>query len=52
MAWLLVPDGLIYSDVSAQPTLEIPENYMWKRKYPASGSFVDENALLVSVVNE
>ncbi len=56
--WLLVPDGLvwvfqkllIYWDLHMQPSLEITENGPKKRKYPVSGSCVDENALLISEV--
>ncbi len=58
MEWLLVPDGLvwvfqkllIYWDFHAQPSLGFKENDPKKRKYPVSGSCVDENALLMSEV--
>ncbi len=56
MEWLLVPDGLvwvfqkllIYWDFHLQPSLGFTENGLKKRKYPVSGSCVDENALLMS----
>ncbi len=56
--WLLVPDGLvwvfqkllIYWDFHTQPSLGFTENGLKKRKYPVSGSCVDENALLMSEV--
>ncbi len=56
--WLLVPDSLvwvfqkllIYWDFHAQPSLGFTENGPKKRKYPVSGSCVDENALLMSEV--
>ncbi len=59
MEWLLVPDGLvwvfqkllIYWDFNAQPSLGFTENGPEKRKYPVSGSCVDENALLMSEEN-
>ncbi len=41
---------LIYWDFHTQPSLEITENGQKKRKYPASGSCVDENVLLMSEV--
>ncbi len=41
---------LIYWDFHAQPSLEFTENGQKKRKYPMSGSCVDENALLMSEV--
>ncbi len=41
---------LIYWDFHAQPSLEFTENGPKKRKYPVSGSCVDENALLMSEV--
>ncbi len=55
----LVPDGLvwvfqkllIYWDFHAQPSLGFTENGLKKRKYPVSGSCVDENALLMSEEN-
>ncbi len=58
MEWLLVPDGLvwvfqkllIYWDFHTQPSLGFTENSPKKRKYPVSGSCVDENALLVTEV--
>ncbi len=56
MEWLLVPDGLvwvfqkllIYWDFHTQPSLGFTENGPKNRKYPVSGSCVDENALLMS----
>ncbi len=58
MEWLLVPEGLvwvfqkllIYWDFHTQPSLGFTENGPKKRKYPVSGSCVDENALLMSEV--
>ncbi len=58
LEWLLVPDGLvwvfekllIYWDFYAQQSLAITKNGPKKRKYPVSGSCVDENALLMSEV--
>ncbi len=58
VGWLLVPDGLvwvfhkllIYWDFHTQPSLGFTENGPKKRKYPVSGSCVDENALLMSEV--
>ncbi len=58
MEWLLLPGGLIrvfqklliYWDFQAQPSPEFTENGPKKRKYPVSGSCVDENALLMSEV--
>ncbi len=58
MEGLLVPDGLvwvfqkllIYWLFHAQPSLGFTENGPIKRKYPVSGSCVDENALLKSEV--
>ncbi len=55
---VVVPDGLvwvfqkllIYCDFHAQPSLGFTENGPIKRKYPASGSCVDENVLLMSEV--
>ncbi len=52
--WLLVPDGpvwvfqklLIYWDFHAQPSLGFTENGLKKRKYPVSGSCVDEKCLV------
>ncbi len=41
---------LIYLDFYAQPSLGFTENGPKKRKYPVSGSCVDENALLMSEV--
>ncbi len=41
---------LIYWDFHAQPSLGFTENGPKKRKYPVSGSCVDENALLMSEV--
>ncbi len=56
--WLLVPDGicvfqklLIYWDFHAEPSLGFTENGPEERKYPVSGSCVDENALLMSEEN-
>ncbi len=54
-----MPDGLvwvfhkllIYWDLHTQPSLEFTENGPKKRKYPVSGSCVDENALLMSEEN-
>ncbi len=51
-----LPDGLvwvyqkllIYWDFHAQPSLGFTEYGLKKRKYPVSGSCVDENALLMS----
>ncbi len=56
--WLLVQDRLvlvfkkllIYLDFHPQPSLGFTENGTKKRKYPVSGSCVDENALLMSEV--
>ncbi len=39
---------LIYWDFHEQPSLGFTENGLKKRKYPVSGSCVDENALLIS----
>ncbi len=58
MEWLLVSGELvwvfqkmlIYLDFYAQPSLGFTENGPKKRKYPVSGSCVDENALLMSEV--
>ncbi len=41
---------LIYWDFHTQPSLGFTESGPKKRKYPASGSCVDENALLMSEV--
>ncbi len=41
---------LIYWDFHTQPSLGFTENGLKKRKYPVSGSCVDENALLMSEV--
>ena len=41
---------LIYWDFHTQPSLGFTENGPKKRKYPMSGSCVDENALLMSEV--
>ncbi len=57
--WLLVPDGLvwvfqkllIYWDFHTQLSLGFTENGLKKRKYPVSGSCVDDNALLMSEEN-
>ncbi len=38
---------LIYWDFHTQPSLGFTDNGQKKRKYPVSGSFVDQNALLV-----
>ncbi len=56
--WLLVPDRLvsvfhkllIYWDFHTQSSLGFTENGPKKRKYPVSGSCMDENALLMSEV--
>ncbi len=56
---LLVPDELVWIfkkllicwDFHAQPSLGFTENGPKKRKYPVSGSCVDENALLMSEEN-
>ncbi len=53
-----MPDGLvwvfqkllIYWDFHTQPSLGFTENGPKKRKYPESGSCVEENALLISEV--
>ncbi len=53
MEWLLVADGLVWVfkkllinwDFYAQPFLGFTENGPKKRKYPVSGSSVDENVL-------
>ncbi len=58
MVQLLVLDGLvwvfqkllIYWDFHAQPSLVFTESGRKKRKYPVSGSCVDENELLMSEV--
>ncbi len=58
MEWLLVSDELvwvfqkllIYWDLHTQPSLGFTENDPKKRKYPVSGSCVDENASLMSEV--
>ena len=58
VGWLLVPDGpvrvfqklLIYWDFHAQPSLGVTEKGQKKIKYPVSGSFVQEKALLLSEV--
>ncbi len=42
---------LIYWDFHAQPSLGFTENGPKNRKYPVSGSCVDENALLMSEEN-
>ncbi len=55
MEWLLVSDRLvwvfqkqlIYWDFHTQPSLGLTENGPKKRKYPVSGSCMDENALLI-----
>ncbi len=39
---------LIYWDFHAQPSLGFTENGLKKRKYPVSGSCVDDNALMMS----
>ncbi len=41
-------EQLIYRDFHVQPSLGFTENSQKKRKCPVSGSFVDENALLMS----
>ncbi len=43
---------LIYLDFYTQPSLGFTENGPKKRKYPVSGSCVDENALLMSKVRD
>ncbi len=56
--WLLMPEGwseyfqklLIYWDFTHNPSLVFTENGLKQRKYPVSGSCVDENALLMSEV--
>ncbi len=49
--WLLIFQNLlIYWDFHTQPSLGFAENGPKKRKYPVSGSCVDENALLISEV--
>ncbi len=50
-AGLSISKLLIYWDYYAQPSLGFPENGPKKRKYPVSGSCVDENALLRSEEN-
>ncbi len=40
----------LYWDFHAQPSLGFTENGPKKRKYPVSGSCVDENVLLMSEV--
>ncbi len=47
-AGLIFQKLLIYWDFHAQPSLGFTENGLKKRKYPVSGSCVDENALLMS----
>ncbi len=42
---------LIYWDFHTQPSLRFTENVLKKRKYPVSGSCVDENVLLRSEEN-
>ncbi len=49
-AGLSISKPLIYWDFHAQPSLGFTENGPKKRKYPVSGSCVDENALLMSEV--
>ncbi len=41
-----------YRDLHTQPSLEFTENGPKKRKYPVSGSCMDENVLLMSEVRE
>ncbi len=50
-AGLSISKLLIYWDFHAQPSLGFTENGPKKRKYPVSGSCVDENALLMSEEN-
>ncbi len=47
---LSISKMLIYLYFHTQPSLELTENDLKKRKYPVSGSCEDENALLVSEV--
>ncbi len=55
MEWLLVSDGLVRVfqklligwDFHIQPSLGFTENGSKKKKYPVSGSCVDENALMM-----
>ncbi len=49
-AGLSIKKLLIYWDFHTQPSLGFTENGPKKRKYPVSGSCVDENALLMSEV--
>ncbi len=42
--------NMIYWDFHTQPSLGFTENGLKKKKYPVSGSCVDENALLMSEV--
>ena len=49
-AGLSISKLLIYWDFHTQPSLGFTENGPKKRKYPVSGSCVDENALLMSEV--
>ncbi len=49
LAWV-IQKLLIYWDFHAQPYLGFIENGLKNRKYPVSGSCVDENALLMSEV--
>ncbi len=47
---LSISQTAIYWDFHTQPSLGFTENGLKKRKYPAGGSCVDENALLMSEV--
>ncbi len=49
-AGLSISKLLIYWDFHTQPSLGFTENGPKKRKYPVSGSCVDENGLLMSEV--
>ncbi len=49
LVWVL-KKLLIYWDFQTQPSLEFTENAPKNRKYPESGSCVEENALLMSEV--
>ncbi len=50
-AGLSIQKMLIYWDFHAQPSLGFIENGPKKRKYPVSGSCVNENAFLMSEEN-
>ncbi len=47
-AGLSILKKLIYQDFHAPPSIGFTENGPKKRKYPVSGSCVDENAFLMS----